>query len=309
MIEVKELSKYFGQVKAVDNISFNVQKGEILGFLGPNAAGKTTTMRIITGFLIPTSGTAYIEGINVMEKPEDVKKKIGYLAEDNPLYTDVTPKEYLQFIGEIREIDKDEFKNAFEKVISDTGIENVLNRPIGELSKGYRQRVGLAQALLHNPDILILDEPTTGLDPAQIVEIRNLIKKLGKEKTVILSTHILPEVEALCERVVIIHKGKIVAEGKPHELGERTKAKGSVKFLVKAKKDEFETKLKQKEDIDSYSLRALDDFVEGKVLFKEGEDARERFFDFCVENKWKIYELYPEKAGLEEIFLQLVTEE
>lgn len=309
MIEVKELSKYFGEVKAVDNISFQVKKGEILGFLGPNAAGKTTTMRIITGYLVPTSGTVFVEGIDVREKPEEVKKKIGYLAEDNPLYTDLTPKEYLQFIGEIREMDKNAFKSAFEKVIEDTGIKDVLNRPIGELSKGFRQRVGLAQALLHDPEILILDEPTTGLDPAQIVEIRNLIKELGKEKTVILSTHILPEVEMLCERVVIIHKGKIVAEGKPRELEEKSKRKGAVKFLVKANREELENKLKEREDVESYTLKPFDNFVEGRVLFKEGEDVRERFFDFCVENKWKIYELSSERAGLEEIFLQLVTEE
>lgn len=309
MIEVKELSKYFGQVKAVDNISFEVRKGEILGFLGPNAAGKTTTMRVITGYLLPTSGTVFVEGIDVRERPEEVKRKIGYLAEDNPLYTDLTPKEYLSFIGEIREMDKNTFKSAFERVIEDTGIKDVLNRPIGELSKGFRQRVGLAQALLHDPQILILDEPTTGLDPAQIVEIRNLIKELGKEKTVILSTHILPEVEMLCERVVIIHRGKIVAEGMPKELEEKTKRMGAVKFLVKANKEEFESKLKERKDVESYTLKPFDNFIEGRILFREGEDARERFFDFCVENKWKIYELSSERGGLEEIFLQLVTEE
>lgn len=308
MIEVKNLSKYFGEVRAVDDISFNVKKGEILGFLGPNAAGKTTTMRIITGFLRPTKGTVFVENIDVLEKPEEVKKKIGYLAEDNPIYTDLTPREYLKFMSEVREMEKNLFKERFEKVIHDTGIEDVLNRPIGELSKGFRQRVGLAQALLHDPEILILDEPTTGLDPAQIVEIRNLIKELGKEKTVILSTHILPEVEMLCERAIIIHKGKIVAEGKIKELEEKTKRKESVKFLIRAKKENFEEKIKERKDVESYSIKPLNDFIEGKISFKEG-DAREIFFDFCVENKWKIYELYSERYGLEEIFLQLVREE
>ncbi len=308
MIEVKNLSKYFGKVKAVDDISFNVKKGEILGFLGPNAAGKTTTMRIITGFLKPTNGTVFVENIDVLEKPEEVKKKIGYLAEDNPIYTDLTPKEYLKFMGEVREMEKNLFKERFEKVIHDTGIEDVLNRPIGELSKGFRQRVGLAQALLHDPEILILDEPTTGLDPAQIVEIRNLIKELGKEKTVILSTHILPEVEMLCERAIIIHKGKIVAEGKIKELEEKTKRKESVKFLIKANKKDFEEKIKERKDVESYSLKSLNDFIEGKISFKEG-DAREILFDLCVLNKWRIYELYSERYGLEEIFLQLVREE
>jgi len=308
MIEVKNISKYFGKIKAVDDISFNVKKGEILGFLGPNAAGKTTTMRIITGFLRPTNGNVFVENISVLEKPDEVKKKIGYLAEDNPIYTDLTVKEYLNFMGEVREMDKKFFKERFEKVIDDTGIKDVLNRPIGELSKGFKQRVGLAQALLHDPDILIFDEPTTGLDPAQIVEIRNLIKELGKEKTVILSTHILPEVEMLCERAIIIHKGKIVAEGKIKELEEKTKRKESVRFLIKGNKKEFEEKIKERKDVKSYSLKSFDDFIEGKISFEEG-DAREIFFDFCVQNKYKIYELYSEKYGLEEIFLQLVTEE
>lgn len=308
MIEVKNLLKYFGKIKAVDDISFNVKKGEILGFLGPNAAGKTTTMRIITGFLRPTNGNVFVESISVLEKPEEIKKKIGYLAEDNPIYTDLTVKEYLSFMGEVREMDKKSFKERFEKVIDDTGIKDVLNRPIGELSKGFKQRVGLAQALLHDPEILILDEPTTGLDPAQIVEIRNLIKELGKEKTVILSTHILPEVEMLCERAIIIHKGKIVAEGKIRELEEKTKKKESVKFLIKGNKREFEEKIKERKDVKSYSLKSFDDFIEGNISFEEG-DAREIFFDFCVQNKYKIYELYSEKYGLEEIFLQLVTEE
>lgn len=216
MIEVKDLSKYFGSFKAVDQISFTVPKGQVLGFLGPNGAGKSTTMKMITGFIEPSSGTALIEGIDISKDPIAVKSRIGYLPESAPSYGEMTPCEFLNFIAEIRKVpDQNESVN---KIRSICFLEDVWHKPIENLSKGYRQRVGFAQALIHDPDILILDEPTDGLDPNQKHEVRQLIKKLGKDKTIILSTHILEEVEAVCERVIILASGKIVEDATPEQL-------------------------------------------------------------------------------------------
>ena len=221
MIEIKNLTKKFGQNLILDNISFSVAKGEILGFLGPNGAGKSTTMRIITSFWTPTSGQALINGLDVAEKALQVRKIIGYLPETVPLYEDMKVFEYLKFIAEVRCLNKNEIKKRIKEVVLTCGLSKVLRQPIEELSKGYRQRVGLAQAIMHRPDILILDEPTTGLDPNQIVEIRDLIKTIGREKTVIFSTHILSEVSATCDRVIIINNGRIVGEGQPAELAQK----------------------------------------------------------------------------------------
>jgi len=217
MIEIKNLTKKFGQNLVLDNISFSVEKGEILGFLGPNGAGKSTTMKIITSFWTPTSGQILIDGFNIAKDALSARKKIGYLPETVPLYEDMRVFEYLKFIAEIRGLSRSEIKDRIKEVVLICGLSKVLRQPIEELSKGFCQRVGLAQAIMHQPDILILDEPTTGLDPNQIVEIRDLIKTIGREKTVIFSTHILSEVSATCNRVIIINNGKIVGQGSPDE--------------------------------------------------------------------------------------------
>ncbi|MDD4271929.1 MAG: ATP-binding cassette domain-containing protein [Patescibacteria group bacterium] len=221
MIEIKNLTKKFDQNLALDDISFSVEKGEILGFLGPNGAGKSTTMKIIASFWLPTSGQVLIDGLDASEDSLSARKKIGYLPETVPLYEDMRVFEYLKFIAEIRGLDKSKTKNRVKEVVSICGLNKVLRQPIEELSKGFRQRVGLAQAIMHSPDILILDEPTTGLDPNQIAEIRDLIKTIGREKTVIFSTHILSEVSATCDRVIIINCGKIVGQGSPAELADK----------------------------------------------------------------------------------------
>lgn len=213
-ITVQNLTKIYGTQRAIDSLTFTINKGEIVGFLGPNGAGKSTTMKIITGFLSATEGTAEVEGLNVTEQPIEVKKRIGYLPEHNPLYVDMYVREFLDFMGSLYGIERKKLKNRVAEIIELVGLSAEQHKKIGQLSKGYRQRVGLAHALIHDPEVLILDEPTTGLDPNQLVEIRGLIKAIGKEKTVILSTHIMQEVEALCERVIIINHGKIVADRK-----------------------------------------------------------------------------------------------
>lgn len=221
-IKIQNLTKTYGTQKAVDNISFEVHKGEIVGFLGPNGAGKSTTMKILTGYIPSTEGSAEVNGFDVKTQPMQVKKSIGYLPEHNPLYLEMYVREFLEFIGSLYGLKGKELKNRIEEVIELVGLSLEKHKKIGQLSKGYRQRVGLAQAMIHNPEVLILDEPTTGLDPNQLVEIRNLIKEVGKNKTVIFSSHIMQEVEALCDRVVIINRGKIVADGNLAELkGER----------------------------------------------------------------------------------------
>ena len=212
-IVVNNLTKKFGTQRAVDNISFEVKTGEILGFLGPNGAGKTTTMKIITCFMAQNDGDVKVNDLSILEDQDEIKKLIGYLPENNPLYTDMPVLEYLEFVAELQNVPKNKISNRIAEMVNVCGLDVEKHKKIGELSKGYKQRVGLAQAMIHDPDILILDEPTSGLDPNQIVEIRKLIRKLGKQKTVILSTHILPEVEATCDRILIINNGKIVADG------------------------------------------------------------------------------------------------
>lgn len=257
MIEIKNLSKKFGNATVLDNISFSVKKGEILGFLGPNGAGKSTTMKIITDFWAPTSGSVEIDGVKVRDNSLLTRKRIGYLPETVPLYDDMLVIEYLKFVAEARGIKKENIKNRIREVVDSCSLREVLKKPIDELSKGYRQRVGLAQAIIHEPDILILDEPTTGLDPKQIIEIRNLIKEIGKEKTVIFSTHILSEVSATCDRAVIISKGKIVGEGTPDELLSKTEAKKKKSIYVKVSGDEVEVmeKIKNISGVESVVMK------------------------------------------------------
>ena len=301
MISVNSLTKYYGNIRAIEGVSFEIKKAEVVGFLGPNGAGKTTTMQILTGYLMPTSGQAVIDGINVLEDPVSVKKRIGYLPENTPLYEDLTVYEFLTFIAESRGLNGSTAR-AIRKVSETCGILDVLNRTIGTLSKGYRQRVGLAQAIIHEPKILILDEPTTGLDPLQIQEIRSLIRKLGREKTIILSTHILSEVEQTCDRVIIINQGKIVADSSLQAL--KSKSAGRT-ILV----------LKGKVDIDGFrcfgqveEMASESDETRLTITPEDNRDIREELYRYCKDRNYILLELYREKRSLEDIFRQLTTE-
>ena len=303
MISVKSLIKDYGEIRAVNGISFEIKSGEVVGFLGPNGAGKTTTMQIITGYLRPTSGEVLIEGRDIFENHISTKNSIGYLPENTPLYEDLNVYDFLDFVASVRGLNgnkKDSIKRASELC----GISDVLDRPIGELSKGYRQRIGLAQAIVHDPPILILDEPTTGLDPIQIMEIRELIKRLGEEKTVLLSTHILPEVEQTCNRVIVIHKGVIVADSDIDELREeisggvvRVEYRGSIT------PDEFRRFGKVSD------ITEKDGNISLKIVPAEASvDIREAVYRFCKDSDLVLLELYREKRSLEEIFRELTLE-
>lgn len=304
MIRVKNLIKSYGDLNAVDDISFLVQTGEIVGFLGPNAAGKTTTMRIITCFMPPTSGTVEVDDLNIFQNSLEIRHKIGYLPENAPLYWEMNVLEYLEFIMGLRGMGGGNSNKRMKEIIDICGLGSVIHKDIGELSKGFRQRVGLAQAMIHDPEILILDEPTIGLDPNQIVEIRNLIKELGKEKTVILSTHILPEVEATCGRVLIIHEGKIVADGTAQELQTGFQGKEKIYLELKNPDEQTENKLKafdQVEKVERVSLPSGQ--IKGfNIESSKGVDLREKLFNFSVQNNWTLLELRREQASLEEIF-------
>ena len=299
MVEVKDLTKYYGSVLAVDNVSFKVEKGEVIGFLGPNGAGKTTTLRIITGFIPQTSGEVYVNGVPVSEENTETKEYIGYLPENNPLYEHLLAKEYLGFIADVRGIKNKEERIGY--VSEKCGITDVLNRFIGELSKGYRQRVGLAAALLHDPEILILDEPTSGLDPNQVAEIRNLIKELEKDKTVIISTHILQEVEALSTRVIIIHKGRIVADDKIENLSSLVEGKDLL--TLKIKKDGKDP-LKILSHLGNVGT-IKEDAQEMEVSIESEGDIREEVFKQCANNGIILLEMSRRRRSLEEIFREL----
>lgn len=304
MIKVKDLTKNYGDLKAVDDISFVVQTGDIVGFLGPNAAGKTTTMRIITCFMPPTSGTVEVDDLNIFDNSLEIRKKIGYLPENAPLYWEMNVIEYLQFIMGLRGMNGGNSNKRMKQIVDICGLGSVIHKDIGELSKGFRQRVGLAQAMIHDPEILILDEPTIGLDPNQIVEIRNLIKELGKEKTVILSTHILPEVEATCGRVLIIHEGKIVADGTAEELQSGFQGRERIYLELKNQDQEVENKLSNLDKVEKVERISLPS-GETKgfhIESSKGVDLRESLFNFSVQNSWTILELKREQASLEEIF-------
>jgi len=304
-ISVKNLSKKYGTQKAVDNISFTVKTGEILGFLGPNGAGKTTTMKILTTYLSATEGEVKIGSFDVSDNAEKIKPHIGYLPENNPLYLDMPVLEYLWFMAETQGVGKESIPGRIATIVSQCGLNKEKHKKIGELSKGYRQRVGLAQALIHDPEILILDEPTTGLDPNQIVEIRNLIKEIGKEKTVILSTHILPEVEATCDRILIINDGNIVADGTPESLSKKAEESSVFRVQIKSPKpDELADELRKLEDV---SLVEVLNRAEGKfeITSKSDMPFREMLFNTCVKNGWILTELQFMEASLEDIFREL----
>jgi ABC-2 type transport system ATP-binding protein len=319
MIEVESLTKDYGPTRAVDQVTFNVRKGEVLGFLGPNGAGKSTTMKILTCFLAPTSGRAKVAGFDVFDDSLEVRRRIGYLPEDTPIYRDMTVLEYLQFAAEMRGMPRDRSESRIHEIGGRCGLQEVAGKLVGELSKGYRQRLGLAQAMLHDPDILILDEPTSGLDPNQIVEIRSLIKEIGREKTVILSTHILPEVQATCSRIVIISGGKLVADGTPDSLRAQEHG-GRYKVTVHANGAAFrnpevsqEAIRKSLASVGGVSTCELVPGEDGAFTFGIGsatnDDLRPHLFRTVVENRWTLLELHRESASLEDVFRHLTTQE
>jgi len=316
-IEVKNLSKLYGNVKAVTDVSFSVGDSEVLGFLGPNGAGKTTIMKILTGFHFPSSGTAMIDGISVEEFPLEIKEKIGYLPENVPLYADLTVDEYLDFAADARFIPKENRASVINASLDSCGLMGYRSRKIETLSKGYRQRTGLAQAILHDPPILILDEPTTGLDPNQIIEIRSLIKELGKRKTVILSTHILQEVEAICTQVLIINDGRIAAQGRPEEIAGSMKGGDTWELVLKGAgdADAVKNKLSSLGDISNTLVETSDGGLISANFFlpaggqSSNEHAGELIFDWAVNNGLKILEMNRKKLSIEDIFVKLTSAE
>ncbi|MCL2196356.1 MAG: ATP-binding cassette domain-containing protein [Treponema sp.] len=316
-IEVKNLSKQYGNVQAVTDVSFSVGDKEVLGFLGPNGAGKTTVMKILTGFHFQSSGTALVDGIPVDEQPLEIKKRIGYLPENVPLYGDLTVDEYLAFAAEARFIPKSEREASINASLEACGLMGYRSRRIETLSKGYRQRAGLAQAILHDPPILILDEPTTGLDPNQIIEIRSLIKELGKRKTVILSTHILQEVEAICSQVLIIHDGRIAAQGSPEEIAGSIKGGDTWELVLKysgdSSADFVKDKLSMLGAISNTSVESVSGGIVNASFFVPSEyedsNAGERIFDWAVTQNLKILGMNRKKISIEDIFVKLTSEE
>lgn len=315
MIKVSQLTKRYARTIAVDQISFEVAKGQIVGFLGPNGAGKTTTMRMLTCFLPPSSGSATVAGFDVIEQPLEVKKRIGYLPETPPIYPEMETSEYLRFVGELKGLSGAELSKRIDYVCGRCAIAEVKNKLLGKLSKGYRQRVGLAQAIIHNPDVLILDEPTAGLDPKQINETRDLIKDLAGEHTIILSTHILPEVEQTCEQVVIINKGKLVATDSVRNLQARARGAESVLVEVACHQGAFDPSLVQQklEQVTGVSRVLCREQVDGRAVFevenKKGSFIRGDLARAIVQSGWDLNELRPAAMSLEEVFLQLTGSE
>ncbi len=317
MIQVENLTKDYGPARAVDKVTFNVRKGEVLGFLGPNGAGKSTTMKMLTCFLSPTAGTAKVAGFDVFDQSLEVRRRIGYLPEDTPIYRDMTALEYLEFVAEMRGMDPTKSPARIKEIGGRCGLNEVAGKLVGELSKGFRQRLGLAQAMLHDPDILILDEPTSGLDPNQIVEIRSLIKEIGKERTVILSTHILPEVQATCSRILIISGGKLVADGTPEALRSRGN-RGRYRLVLHAGGPAFRAPEQAQEAIRATLSRlggvAACQSVSGEdgaytfgVDAAVSDDLRPVLFKAAVDNKWTLLELVRESVSLEDVFRNLTT--
>ncbi len=310
MIEVKNLSKHFGDKKAVDGISFTAEDGEILGFLGPNGAGKSTTMNILTGYISSTDGVALIDGIDILENPIKAKQKIGYLPEQPPLYMDMTVKEYLSFVYDLKKC-KLPRNTHLKDICNLVKIENVYNRVIKNLSKGYKQRVGLAQALVGNPNVLILDEPTVGLDPNQIIEIRTLIKRLGKNHTVILSSHILSEVQAVCDKIVVINQGKIVADDTEENLSKNLVNNNKISVKIDGPYDEVEKVISSIVGVKAVNMTSkdTDEFCEFSIESEEGVDIRRELFKRISERSWYIMELKTSDMSLEDIFLRLTVGE
>jgi ABC-2 type transport system ATP-binding protein len=306
MIELQNVCKNYGLTQALADVSFLVKKGEIVGFVGPNGAGKSTTMRIITTYTAPTSGTCKVSGHDVLEEPLAVRALIGYLPETVPLYYDMLVREYLEFIGEARHLNGN-FKKRYDWVVQAAGLAPVLNRKIGVLSKGYRQRTCLAQALIHDPEVLILDEPTSGLDPLQIIGIRNLIRDLAHEKTIILSTHILPEVSTVADRILVVNEGRLVADGSFDELIQKVTERNSVYVAVKAAKKDFQSAVKaipgvEAIEFDDNTPRGI---IGGHVYFPAQKDILPELNQIIREQKWDVTEFNRERLSLEESFIRL----
>jgi ABC-2 type transport system ATP-binding protein len=307
LITLDNVSKSFGRTVAVDDVSFTVDRGEVVGFLGPNGAGKSTTMRLITNFLEPDNGAVLIDGVDVREDPVAARRRIGYLPENNPLYDDMLVAEYLRFVGELRGVGIDGPGSALDETVQATGIAEVFYRPIGELSKGYKQRLGLAAAILHRPDFLILDEPTEGLDPNQRQEIRRLIREVGKEHTVILSTHVLPEVEETCRRIIVIHEGKIVADGSTEDLMAQARDTSTKRTIVVEIRGEDVAR----EVVKLPSVETVTDQSESEgrtrltLAVGSGPDPRPEIFRLAKAKDWVLWELHEETASLQDLFSQL----
>ena len=310
MIEVENLSKTYSGFRAVQGISFHVDKGEIVGFLGPNGAGKSTTMKVLAGYLPPTDGKVRVAGYDVVTDSIEVRKRIGYMPENVPLYTDMRVTEFLRFRAELKKVARRKIKERVELVKERTSLKDVENKIIGTLSKGYRQRVGLADAMVHDPDLLILDEPTIGLDPNQIRAVRDLIKELGKHHTILLSTHILSEVELTCSRVLVINRGRIEASDTPANLTKLVRGGGSIVLEVKAAGADVVAKVKALPDIEDVEvlLPGDDGWSHVKIFAKPGVDIRERIYDVVRKNNWLLRELARVKATLEEAFVELTQE-
>ncbi len=310
MIQVEHLTKRYGPTVAVSNVSFEVQKGEVLGFLGPNGAGKTTTMRVITGYLPPSEGKVTVAGFDVVEDPIEAKRRTGYLPETPPVYPDMTVREYLGFVARIKAVPRAEVKKRVDEICEKCAVADVRDRQIGKLSKGYRQRVGLAQALIHNPEVLVLDEPTAGLDPKQIIETRELVKNLAGQHTVVLSTHILPEASKTCQRVVVINRGQVVAVGTPDDLTLRLQGYETVLVTAEGPAAEIMDKLQRVEGVNLVEPRdASGPRVTIELHAERGHDVRPEVARAVVESGWKLFEIKTSGLSLEEIFLQLTTKD
>ena len=307
MIKVDNLSKYYGSVKAVKSVSFELEDGQVVGFLGANGAGKSTTLKIMTGYISPSSGNVFYGEKNIQDDTSEIQRDIGYLPELNPLYSEMIVHDYLKFISEVRGLAKNDFKNAFQKVVDECSLNAVAHRTIANCSKGYKQRIGLAAALIHDPRILILDEPVTGLDPNQIVEIRELIKKLGKEKIVLMSSHILQEIQATVDRIIIINEGSIVADGSSEELlNDSAKGKADLKLEVSnADENDIRDMKATIPSIDIKNISKEDSFTSINIEFPSNGDPREDIFKYAVDKGWIILEMVTSKQNLEDIFRKL----
>lgn len=306
MLKVTDLSKNFGSLEAVKSIDFEINDGEIVGFLGANGAGKTTTLRMITGYLVPTAGNVFVDDLNILDHAYEIQKQIGYLAELNPLYSEMSVYDFLEFISDIRNIRGKQFKEALARVVEQCGLKGVVHRTISNCSKGFRQRIGLASTMIHDPDILILDEPVTGLDPNQIVEIRGLIKELGKEKLVLMSSHILQEIQVTVDRIIIIHEGEIVADGTNEEL--MSNFIGNVHLTMEVKDATIDSVSNIESAIPSVKFLNSEPKNGHQILhleYSRENDPREELFKFAVDSKWIILSMNPQTANLEDIFRSL----
>ena len=305
MIRIQNLTKYYGKHLAVDDISFNVEKGEIVGFLGPNAAGKTTTMRIITGYLMPTRGDVWVGDYNMMNNSLDGRRLIGYMPEIVPLYTDMSTRAYLHFVARLRGLDKKRTKTRIDEVVEICHLEDYIDVIVGKLSKGFRQRVGLAQAIIHDPEVLILDEPTIGIDPIQVAQTRGLIKEMGKQRTILLSTHILPEVSMICDRVIIIHEGRIAAQDRIENLSTLLKGGNRIRLKVQGPVEKVTDRLRQLHGIRAVSYEKPYHIVE----YPSDQEPRGEITEDLVRNGWTLLAMESVEMSLEDIFLSLTTAE